>query len=433
MSYLPDLVEPVPIDDPVSLFQDEIAEFKQTIAPSDVKPLLPVESSAATLFPEPEQPLAKEVSDISCQSAYEGDSSRTFTDGLSILVECAVAQIEQQCSAAKGDTSGQRHGISRYAPYGTRFGAPMSDGSFKTSHVAGDLANRARQRGGRGARVDLVLVPHDGEMRQLESAWCFCEQQMKIGCPRPGPSEVLGHLRDEGIDYDYRKPEGQRLLQRNASNFYKRMMEYGKRANFQLESRPSLMDIDLSMFAQDLSQSDTLKSDSLQERFLEDDDFEMEDDDMDEESFLPPKKRKLESGVSRPIKLGLSNKGLSRHSPYGTRFSAEMEDGSVKESFLAGDLTDRARVKGSRHRAELRLVLHAGEITQLETAWEYIQSSTIVPGAAAVLEHLRIKNLDDNHRKPGTVLLQKNAGNFFKRVQEFGKRRAADPNYLKAL
>nr|KAJ3418837.1 hypothetical protein HK105_007768 [Polyrhizophydium stewartii] len=128
-----------------------------------------------------------------------------------------------------GSGDNPRHGISRYAPYGTRFAATMKDGTIRTSHVAGDLANRARMRNGRGARVDLVLVPHQGEMQQLECAWAYCEAAILRGMGRPGPSDVLNHLRDADIDNDYRKGGGVKLLQRNASNFYKRMMEYGRR------------------------------------------------------------------------------------------------------------------------------------------------------------------------------------------------------------
>ncbi|KAH6584763.1 hypothetical protein BASA60_000824 [Batrachochytrium salamandrivorans] len=46
---------------------------------------------------------------------------------------------------------------------------------------------------------------------------------------QPGPSDVLAYLRRIGIDGDYRKGGDFKLLQRNASNFFKRMVEYGRR------------------------------------------------------------------------------------------------------------------------------------------------------------------------------------------------------------
>ena len=130
---------------------------------------------------------------------------------------------------AKRVQNDTRHGISRYAPYGTRFAAKMKDGSVRTSHVAGDLANRARIKNGRGSRVDLVLATHQGERFQLDAALEF--YQLALGrSSHPGPSEVLSHLKDLEMDWDYRKGEGIKLLQRNASNFFKRMMEHAKRS-----------------------------------------------------------------------------------------------------------------------------------------------------------------------------------------------------------
>ena len=497
------LQEPIPIDDPISLFSDDAQSMKLSIANGNttpfqfvsqlgdakMKPSLPFDNSSATLIGELEdskqdmlvdsavdlEPPLPPIDPIPSQDALtdalkpiepqpeiqEDKSPILFPDGLALLVECAVAEIEQRqptrgivmtptCSETTSGQDSARHGISRYAPYGTRFAATMRDGTFKTSHVAGDLANRARLRGGRGARVDLILVNHPGETQQLESAWAFCESFVHRGLNRPGPSEVLNHLRDENFDFDYRKGGGVRLLQRNASNFYKRMIEYGRKLTtpVKLEHRPSLMDLDLSVFTEGILDSTettfqasaTFTPVSQEQPSVDDKDYELEEDDVDDDedqSFTPFKKRSSFSSAStasaRPIKTGLSNKGLSRHSPYGTRFCALMEDGGLKESFLAGDLNDRARVRGGRHRAELRLVLHQGEIDQLECAWNFIQTSPFVPGAAAVLDYLRRNGLDENHRKPGARLLQKNAGNFFKRVQEFGKRRAFDPNYLKTL
>lgn len=134
-----------------------------------------------------------------------------------------------------------RHGISRYAPYGTRFAAQMKDSTFKMSHIAGDLAQRAYQKGGKGSKVDLVLVIHEGERCQLDSALKFYEISMTRMGPKPGPSEILNHLKDGNIDWDYRKGEGVKLLQRNASNFFKRMIEHARRVGhplIELETPP---------------------------------------------------------------------------------------------------------------------------------------------------------------------------------------------------
>jgi hypothetical protein len=94
-------------------------------------------------------------------------------------------------------------------------------------------------------------------------------------------------------------------------------------------------------------------------------------------------------------------------------------------------LADRVRTGNGKGQGELLLVLHAGEIQQLHTAWEFVQAQEPNQiGAGLVLEELRMLGLDINHRKPGSKLLQKNAGNFFKRVQEYGRRKSVDPTYL---
>jgi hypothetical protein len=108
-----------------------------------------------------------------------------------------------------------------------------------------------------------------------------------------------------------------------------------------------------------------------------------------------------------------------------------MPNGEMRESFLAGDLADRARSADGKSQGELILVLHPGEIKQLEVAWEFLQTQNNAQlGAGVVLEYLRSLDLDFNHRKAATRLLQKNAGNFFKRVQEYGRRKQLDPYYL---
>lgn len=140
-----------------------------------------------------------------------------------------------------------------------------------------------------------------------------------------------------------------------------------------------------------------------------------------------PAVRKGREGLSGGFRL----KGLSRHSPYGTRFCAQMPSGDLRESFLAGDLAQRVRSGDGKGQGELLLVLHKGEIEQLQTAWEFVaENASNNIGAGAVLEHLRVLGLDANHRKEGSLLLQKNAGNFFKRVQEYGKRKQHDMGYL---
>ena len=513
-----------------------------------------------------------------------------------------------------------RHGISRYAPYGTRFAALMRDGTYKMSHIAGDLANRARTRGEKGGRVELALVTHKGEREQLDSALSFYEnantKAYAFG-PRPGPSEVLNHLKELGIDWDYRKGENVKLLQRNASNFFKRMMEHARRLShplaeaYSLPSAPSNATmIAPSVPAPQPSVAPAVEADpsvrkaaailasmmfaKIEEEPIDEDQDEMDIDhntdysyqsivsssshskndrysygedisdstritdwgrpkhhagsfyyevcrhtaaelsaekeyyDKAAESFdwtsvedvtsaykpnrvvapsrrpaLPslakPKRgyyhgngsdsefdewgngnRSARNGVSSSVskkqkviveksqtftpsaprqrqapKAFISNgsvpstappavirkgreglsagvflKGLSRHSPYGTRFCATMPNGEKRESYLAGDLADR--VRSGPGGGELLLVLHAGEIDQLQSAWEFVVSheDSYNIGAGQVLEYLRQVGKDANHRKPGTALLQKNAGNFFKRVQEYGKRKTADPNYL---
>jgi hypothetical protein len=107
-----------------------------------------------------------------------------------------------------------------------------------------------------------------------------------------------------------------------------------------------------------------------------------------------------------------------------------MPNGDKRESYLAGDLAERLRTGPGG--AELVLVLHPGEIEQLQSALEYVSThpDPSQVGAGAVLEYLRSIGKDRNHRKPGSFLLQKNAGNFFKRVQEYERRKQRDPNYL---
>lgn len=355
------------------------------------------------------------------------------------------------------DTPSQRQGISRYAPYGSRFAARMRDGSYKQSHISGDLVDRVKQRDGKSPRGDLDLVTHQSETTQLEETWKFCEVSVAQGKARPGPSEVLNFLRESDIDFDYRKGTGVRLLQRNASNFYKRMMEYGKRISAKRNSSEyALLHLDLSAFFAEIGlpattlsvpttievQAQDVEMEILQPAVIakaiivsnDDDDFEMseiieeEEDALNDQTFAPFNKRnrngaRVAKKNSRQLKIGTGIKGLSRHAPYGTRFSALMDDGSFKESFLAGELNDRVRVGKSR--GEIILVEHLGERAQLEAAWNFMQIPNSNPGAAAVLDHLRGIKLDRNHRSNnGGKLLQKNAGNFYKRVQDFGKKRA---------
>lgn len=568
-------------------------------------------------------PLYQDVSQVTLEDNEDQVSGSVL---LSDQPTDRPAPIQKSLDEDPGCASSLRHGISRYAPYGTRFAALMKDGSYKMSHIAGDLANRARSKSGKGGRADLVLVTHDGEREQLEAALAFYENATNkyVFGPRPGPSEVLSHLKELGIDWDYRKGENVKLLQRNASNFFKRMMEHARRlqhilaepysvppappnATMIINSSTSLtsaapaltpaptpaaveadvrkaaviltsmmfakpeaeeaaypeefsdeMDIELSDDYSNQSNSvfqrsfDTINSSqsslpnkrheidndrvtdwsrpkhlpgsfyfevcrhtvqSLQEenefysKTAETFDWSLVEDvtsaykpnrvfqrappkikrsyqygfesDSDFEEFRGapqprsgPKKQKIavdrsysqqpEKPFSTPVprqrqapKAFVSNgsvvstapqavirkgreglsagvflKGLSRHSPYGTRFCATMPSGEKRESYLAGDLADRVRTGPGG--GELLLVLHPGEIDQLQSAWEFVLSQVDVynVGAGQVLEHLRLVGKDANHRKPGTVLLQKNAGNFFKRVQEYGKRKQCDPNYL---
>jgi hypothetical protein len=126
----------------------------------------------------------------------------------------------------------------------------------------------------------------------------------------------------------------------------------------------------------------------------------------------------------------IKTQGLSRYSPYGTRFSATMDDGSIRESYLAGDLLNRSRVNGGK-RIGLIVVHHQGEIEQLDFAWELIKDSQHSFGAGTILAHLKNAGQDINYRNGNSRMLLTNAGNFLKRVQEFGLRRGNDPSYLK--
>jgi hypothetical protein len=526
-------------------------------------------------------------SSITCLTT--GDSFNDIEEDVS--VSTSLKTVDPATLVQKDDEKLFRHGISRYAPYGTRFAAEMRDGTYQTSHIAGDLANRARSKTGKGGRVDLSLVTHAGEREQLDSALKYFDS---VAFVKPGPSEVLNHLRSLDIDWDYRKGDGIKLLQRNASNFFKRMMEHAKRVSHPLSetflfqspisnsstsptssnriqvdaqvrkaasilsgmmSFPDMsptkqlyideeegdemsVDSDNSEFdeIEMVSRQDSLQSSSIgssigtlvdplpkpKRQNVEDEARETdwtrpnhlkgsffyeiarharismqeereyyskaaekfdwstvesitacyipnppvpegrnycESDDEVKEVHVPkrqkirvapyqrppkpqpnlrpfvsqgsvpstalPMVRKTPDGIATSIHL----KGLSRHSPYGTRFCAQMPNGEMRESYLAGDLADRVRT-GKGH-GELLLVLHDGEIQQLSTAWEFlvVQNSSQI-GAGQVLDYLRDLNLDENHRKPGSRLLQKNAGNFFKRVQEYGRRKMADPSYL---
>ncbi|KAK6092720.1 hypothetical protein MT418_006722 [Batrachochytrium dendrobatidis] len=487
-------------------------------------------------------------------------------------------------------SSHPRHGISRFAPYGYRFAATMKDGSVCQSHVAGDLADRARLNGARGTRSDLVLVSHIGETTQLQSSLEYCDAQQATTGIRPGPSDVLKHLREVGLDIDYRKEGNVKLQQRNASNFYKRMTEYAKKMHngeYPINSDISgSVDVGISSIGNgschdpkefdgvnaiidaaamikdnfaftvpsdcfwtpctaasdavpgchvehsklkhaDSADYTTLISTQNVDEISDDEhgltistnaealqthiqlttdsetdfDWGMDDDvdvdDGDEEyvdkksnhvasrrrsissvsprsSRVPFYKKSSKSSIkqlsmssllnsgctngdhsisvsqctphrtcaSRDLPIGTSlamrslyKKGLSRHSPYGTRFSALMEDGTIRESYLAGDLIHRARASSGRGRGDLNLVRHHGEASQLESAWTFYKLYTavnhIIPGASIVLDHLRKEKLDINHRENGGLLLQKNAGNLHKRVQEFGRRRTDDMYYLR--
>ena len=503
----------------------------------------------------------------------EGLGERKPMDNVILPQDCFTVN-------AKSIHNETRHGISRYAPYGTRFAAKMKDGSVKTSHVAGDLANRARIKNGRGSRVDLVLATHEGERFQLDSALDFYETALLRQGPNPGPSEVLHHLKECSMDWDYRKGDGVRLLQRNASNFFKRMMEHAKRIRhpvashlashepimqvesenataiekevceaarilqrllraklphkkrslstkkalisnsnyssneFQVSIAPENTQYDeqaliyplenyapftryhlenehdvhvwsrtkytkgsfydllcaeriesiheeaeyYRIAAENYDWNNEEKSTPLKRTFSE---IEIESFEFDDyqtpvaHQKKKPKTKTPKAIVTRQVQEPIVSfatlaenpqpvmkksavgsgcvrlKGLSRHSPYGTRFCATMKSGEVKESFLAGDLGDRIRSPDGKSQSELILVLHPGEIAQLETAWNFIiQNEHLQPGAGAVMDCLRSLDLDYNYRKQGSRLLQKNAGNFFKRVQEYGRRKQMDPTYL---
>lgn len=119
---------------------------------------------------------------------------------------------------------------------------------------------------------------------------------------------------------------------------------------------------------------------------------------------------------------GVPLQGLSRYSPYGTRFSATMPNGDIIESFISGDLK-------VRRENSLQLVLHAGEMQQLEAGLEFVKLNPNA-GAAELLGCIRDLKLDINYRKGGEILLHKEAGNFFKRVQEYGAKKHIDPTFL---
>ena len=140
-----------------------------------------------------------------------------------------------------------KKGSSRHSPYGMRFVAEMRDGTIRESHIAGDLAERARVKNSRGARVDLALIIHEGELQQLESAYTFYNETCAAGYVRPSASEVIDHLQSNGLDIDYRKGNGATLSRRNAGNFYKRLQDYvrkrhGEEGNFGDESNQTAVD-----------------------------------------------------------------------------------------------------------------------------------------------------------------------------------------------
>jgi hypothetical protein len=222
------------------------------------------------------------------------------------------------------------------------------------------------------------------------------------------------------------------------------MEEFGKKkihcVNNYLQKRCILLDLDLTVFFNELEKESHMSPIVLKD-----------DDDKDDEDYASGsgdfiggdarscqlKRKRAQNGIDsrsttwsdRQIK-GIKAKGLSRYSPYGTRFSAMMEDGSIRESYLAGELINRSRAKGGK-RIGLNLVHHQGEIEQLELAWDLIKHSQNSFGPGAVLEHLNSFGIDINYRFGETRMLLKNAGNFLKRVQEFGNSRAQDSSYLK--
>jgi hypothetical protein len=407
--------------------------------------------------------------------AQMGDSTSTLLNssvekcGLQILAECISGSYEtsyandSSCDLAVIETGECRQGISRYAPYGMRFAALMPDGTFKTSHLSGDLANRARTSGSKGSKVDLNLVSHSGEMKQLELSWQYFESFSDSCSLRPGPSEILSFLRSKNLDIDYRKIPHCNLLQRNASNFFKRMIDYGRKQKVQ-NCGSNLLSIDVDSLLKEMENPSVdvgikrrrpkeasrrrnpstkrarlhlffaeaqrlLNVDDIETNSEHDGDWDVLDDENDDDIIVPSPRKLAKQRAPRLASSGIPNKGLSRHSPYGTRFYAEMADGTFQESYLAGDLAGRVRV-GGKSRGELLLKMHEGEIEQLVKSWQFISERSFTPTSSSVLEFLQKNNIDDNYRKPGTKLLAKNAGNFFKRVQEFGKRREIDPQYL---
>ena len=536
--------------------------------PTVTKLALDINMSSSTLIMDVDNESVKLQSSTIASEIYESSSTLETVQSIETIQDVTWSSVTIDKEDLKKESAlnnSYRHGISRYAPYGTRFAAQMKDGSYRTSHIAGDLANRARQKGGKGGRVDLVLVTHEGERNQLDSALRFYETCAKRSGPNPGPSEVLNHLKAFKMDWDYRKGDGVKLLQRNASNFFKRMMEHARRVSHPVADHYALppppksaaVDVEVSMAAailESLKYASNYETESDQEMQVDEDvsssnevetsskvesdrpvtvkivsskpkgkrevdwslpqhhqgSFYYEicrhsvvareeetrfyskaaetfdwstvedvtaahkpstkakhserfdyDTEVSEEYYVPrTKKQKIRPQVTprqpRPApkqftstgsvpstaapvvrkgREGLSAgnflKGLSRHSPYGTRFCAQMPNGEMRESYLAGDLAERVRSGTGKGQGELLLVLHAGEIQQLQTAWEFVRAQEPNQiGAGVVLEELRMLGLDINHRKPGSKLLQKNAGNFFKRVQEYGRRKSVDPTYL---
>jgi hypothetical protein len=218
------------------------------------------------------------------------------------------------------------------------------------------------------------------------------------------------------------------------------MEEFGKKkihcVNNYLQKRCILLDLDLSVFFNELEKESHISPIVLKDDDDKDDDDYTSGSGGDARSGQLKRKRahnaidsRSTTWSDRQVK-GIQTKGLSRYSPYGTRFSAMMEDGSIRESYLAGDLINRSRAKGGK-RIGLNLVHHQGEIEQLELAWDLIKHSQNSFGAGAVLEHLKSFGIDINYRCDETRMLLKNAGNFLKRAQEFGLRREMDGSYLK--
>jgi hypothetical protein len=211
-----------------------------------------------------------------------------------------------------------------------------------------------------------------------------------------------------------------------------RYAPYGKREGLRGgRKRCMLLDLDLQVFVDELDKKEVYDKDG--------DNKDGDDNDADYLSNSDgqlKRKRAQNANESRSTTWsdrqvkGIKTLGLSRYSPYGTRFSAMMDDGSFRESYLAGDLLNRSRVKGGK-RIGLNVVHHQGEIEQLDLAWDLIKNTQLSFGAGAILEHLRSAGQDINYRNNNSRMLLKNAGNFLKRVQEFGLRRVKDPSYLK--